>query len=252
MLLIDRADVDRRLKLLRLELAQRSISEELRGWSYDRPPVEPFSRSILFGVGELAGRYCETLRDVYLRRVLRIRPPVNLKMVRGVAIHETIKDVIFRLKRFIYDHLTTGTELVQELIPDDGEVAGSALKRAELSLGHLEDGREEILEQCRSLYRFIVIQAAAKLDYALSKYPHAEPDSIVNIAIPPVAERKIDGSLVGLSRELSVDIYTPYNAVIDIKTGGVRSFHPLTAAGYALALEGEEGTRVDFGFIIYL
>ncbi|MEM4649981.1 MAG: type I-A CRISPR-associated protein Cas4/Csa1, partial [Candidatus Bathyarchaeia archaeon] len=90
------------------------------------------------------------------------------------------------------------------------------------------------------------------LDYALSKYPHADSDSIVSIAIPPVAERKVDGSLVGLSSELSVDIYTPYNAVIDVKTGDVRSFHPLTAAGYALALESEENIPVDFGFILYL
>ncbi|MCD6465794.1 type I-A CRISPR-associated protein Cas4/Csa1, partial [Candidatus Bathyarchaeota archaeon] len=67
-----------------------------------------------------------------------------------------------------------------------------------------------------------------------------------------VVERKVDGSLVGLSRELSVDIYTPFNAIADLKTGEVREFHPYAATGYALAIEAEESVPADFGFIIYI
>ena len=72
------------------------------------------------------------------------------------------------------------------------------------------------------------------------------------MAIPPVIERKVDGSLIGLSRELSVDIYTPYNAVADLKTGEVRSFHPYTVAGYALALEAEDNIPINYGIITYV
>ncbi|MEM3786309.1 MAG: type I-A CRISPR-associated protein Cas4/Csa1 [Nitrososphaeria archaeon] len=254
MLILEKSDVDKRLKLLRDEFSQRPTSEELRGWNYDSPPVQPFSHSIKFGVGELAGRYCETLRDIYLKRVLNIKPPPNVKMVRGIALHEIIKNVIFEVKKFIFNNPSSvGLDLLNELIGKGLELSNMAVERAESSIGKLsKEEHENLVRECLGTYNFLLIQAAAKYDQTLSKYKYAEPDSIVNIAVPPVAERKVDGTLVGLSSELSVDIYTPYNAIVDIKTGEVRKFHPLTAAGYALAVECDENIPIDFGFILYL
>jgi CRISPR-associated protein Csa1 len=254
MLILEKSEVDRRLKLLRDELSQKPTSEELRGWRYDCPPVQPLSQSIKFGVGELAGRYCETLRDIYLKRVLNVRPPPTVKMVRGVALHEIIKNVIFEVKKFIFNNPgSVGLDMLNGLLNKGGELSTSAVAKAESSVGKLSaEEREIILRECLGTYNFLLIQAAAKYDQTLSKYRYAEADSIVNIAVPPVAERKVDGSLVGLSNELSVDIYTPYNAIIDIKTGEVRRFHPLTAAGYAIAVECDEGIPIDYGFILYL
>ncbi|MEM1554903.1 MAG: type I-A CRISPR-associated protein Cas4/Csa1, partial [Thermoproteota archaeon] len=85
-----------------------------------------------------------------------------------------------------------------------------------------------------------------------SKFPHIDVDSLVNQAVPPIVERKVDGSLIGLSKELSVDVYTPAYAVADIKTGEVRDFHPYAPTGYALALEADEEVAVNFGMIIYV
>lgn len=62
----------------------------------------------------------------------------------------------------------------------------------------------------------------------------------------------MDGSLIGLARELSVDIYTPFNAVADLKSGEIRQFHPYTAAGYALFIEADEEIPIDYGLIVYL
>ncbi|MCC5994670.1 MAG: CRISPR-associated protein Cas4, partial [Candidatus Aenigmarchaeota archaeon] len=61
MFFLDRLDLDRRFRLLRKELEGKNISEELRGWNFDSPPVEPSSRSILFSVSTLASRYCESM-----------------------------------------------------------------------------------------------------------------------------------------------------------------------------------------------
>ena len=254
MLLLDKADVDRKLKLLRQEFTEKATIEELRGWNYDKPPIQPLSRSIKFGVSELAGRYCETLRDIYLKKVLGLKPPPNVKMIRGIALHETIKDAISDVKKFIYNNQNaTGTELVIEFLPKAERAGWDAASKAELSINILEQNqKDELVKECASFYNFLIIQAAAKFDYALSKYPHAEPDSIVSVAVPPVTERKVDGTLVGLASELSVDMYTPYNAIIDFKTGEIRHFHPLTAAGYALAIESEENIPIDFGFIVYI
>jgi len=255
MFFLDRADMDKRFKVLRQELVERPISSELRGWSYESPPIKPLSTSLRFGVGELAGRYCETLRDIYLRRVLGVRPPPSFKMARGIAFHEVMKAALFDIKKFIFEDLSSGGKgLLNSLLPKSESVGFEAVERAESALGSRlsEEDRRLLAFSCLNLYEFLVIQGAAALDRTLSKYPHAEPDSVVNAAIPPVSERKVDGSLVGLSGELSVDIYTPYNAIADVKTGEVRSFHPLTLAGYALALESDEGIPIDFGFIIYV
>ncbi|MGQ9782287.1 MAG: type I-A CRISPR-associated protein Cas4/Csa1, partial [Nitrososphaeria archaeon] len=253
-LLLDKTDIDRKLKLLRQEIGERAIVDELRGWNYDKPPLQPLSRSIKFGVSELAGRYCETLRDIYLKRILGLKPPPNVKMIRGTALHLTIKDTISDVKKFIYNNpAATGTELITNLLSKAERTGWAAASKAELTINILEQrDKDQLARECSSLYSFLVIQAAAKLDYTLSKYPHAEQDSIVSVAVPPVTERKVDGGLVGLASELSVDMYAPYNAVVDFKTGEVRHFHPLTAAGYALALESEENIPIDFGFVIYL
>lgn len=254
MFFIDRLDLDRRFRVLRRELGVRGISEELRGWSFEEAPVQPPGEAYLLSVSELAGRYCSTLRDIYLRRILMIRPPPNVKLIRGLTFHRVCYWVLFEVKRIIFEKGgCSGFDIVKELLLKAEATVKASLEEAGRVVGEIsETDRVQLESELLSLYRFLVIQAAAKVDLALSKYPHATPDSIVNIAVPPVVERRVDGSLVGLSRELSVDIYTPYNAVADLKTGEVRSFHPLTVAGYALALEAEENIPVDYGVIIYV
>jgi CRISPR-associated protein Csa1 len=254
MFFLDRLDLDRRFRLLRREFEVRGISEELRGWSFDSPPVEPPSRLVLFSVSELAGRYCQSMRDIYLRRVLNVRPPTSIKMARGIALHAVNREVLSLVKKLLFSGgVRSGSELVEDLLPLTGDVVGRAITEAENLLAKLsEDVKNQLRVEASAFFRFLAVQAAARVDQAISKYPHSDVDSIISSAVPPVVERKVDGSLVGLSRELSVDIYTPFNAIADLKTGEVREFHPYAATGYALAMEAEEGIPVDFGFVIYV
>jgi CRISPR-associated protein Csa1 len=65
------------------------VDEELRGWSWDRPPVKP--RAYLgLTVSEVAYRYCPVYRDIWLRRKLGVRPGENDAMFRGRIMHETL------------------------------------------------------------------------------------------------------------------------------------------------------------------
>ena len=254
MFFLDRLDLDRRFRVLRGELAEVGIEEELRGWSFEGGLIRP-SSDILLGVSELASRYCPTMRDLYLRRILGVRPPPNVKMTRGIAFHEVCSRVVHEVKRMLFEEPSgvPGFVIIDRLLPQGEMVVEGILLRAEERTARLSPGDEEALRrEALALYRFLVIQAAAKVDQALSKYPHATSDSIMNVAIPPIIERRVDGSLVGLSRELSVDIYTPYNAVADLKTGEVRDFHPYTVTGYALALEAEDGIPINYGIITYV
>jgi CRISPR-associated protein Csa1 len=251
---LDRLDLDRRFRLLRKELEAKGVSEELRGWSFDSPPVELLSRSILFSVSELAGRYCQFMRDIYLRRVLNVKPPPSVKMARGIVLHTISRESISAVKRLLFSsEVRSGSELVENLLPLTKNVVDRSVIETESHLAKLSnDVKNQLKVEASAFFRFLIIQAAARIDQAISKYPHSDVDSIINVAVPPVVERKVDGGLVGLSRELSIDIYTPFNAIVDLKTGEVREFHPYAATGYALAMEAEEGTPIDFGFIVYV
>ncbi|MGC8636327.1 MAG: type I-A CRISPR-associated protein Cas4/Csa1 [Thermoprotei archaeon] len=240
---------DKRLSLLRDELSQLSISDEVRGWNYSSPPVRPPPSPVSLTVSELSARYCETLRDIYLRRVKKVQQPLTVKLARGSVLHEVIRATIAESKKFIYSEpKSSGYDLILKYA-DEGFEAGIA----SLAGRPGEEGAiKKLEEEAKDLHLFLLIGVASRLDDARSRFPHAAEDSLVSAAVPSVSERKVDGSLVGLSRELSVDLYAPYNAVVDIKTGEEREFHPLTAAGYALALESEGQAEVNYGIITYL
>lgn len=254
MLFLDRLELDRRLRLLRRELGFKGVSEELRGWSFDSPPVEPPSRSVLFSVSELAGRYCSSMRDIYLRRVLGVKAPASVKTARGVVLHNLNRELLLSIKRLLFSgDAHCGFELVEAVSPLMVGLVEKALLYADYMLSGVgEDVKAQLRDEALAFCRFLAVQAAARLDQALSKHPNSDVDSLVSIAVPPIAERKVDGSLVGLSKELSVDVYTPFNAVADLKTGEEREFHPYALAGYALALEADEGVPVDYGFVVYV
>lgn len=254
MLFLDKLELDRRLRLLRRELGFKGVSEELRGWSFDSPPVEPPSRSLLFSVSELAGRYCASMRDIYLKRVLGVKAPASAKTARGVVLHNVDREMLLTIKKLLFSgDVQCGFELIEAVAPLAAVLVEKALLYADHMFSEVSgEVKAKLKDEALAFCKFLAVQAAARLDQALSKHPNSDVDSLVSITVPPIAERKIDGSLIGLSRELSVDVYTPFNAVADLKTGEEREFHPYALAGYALALEAEEGVPVDYGFIVYV
>ena len=53
------------------EARRQPVAEELRGWSWHQPPLKPvYDRPL--GVYEVAGKYCPTGRDLFLRRVQEV------------------------------------------------------------------------------------------------------------------------------------------------------------------------------------
>ncbi|GBC71636.1 hypothetical protein HRbin02_01421 [Candidatus Calditenuaceae archaeon HR02] len=252
MFFLRREEFERRLRALRDQVDAAMVSPELRGWNSSRPPVKPLGRHLL-SVSELASRYCPTMRDVYLRRIARISPPPSFKMFRGLVYHFIINQLTTRSKRYIFERgKIPGPELFKLLLIDEPVAVESAVRDASTKVQVDEDEVRSLTLLASRLYRYLALQVASGVDLTQSKFPHVDVDSLVNESIPAVSEMKVDGSLVGLSRELSVDIYTPYNTVIDIKTGDIRSFHRYVGAGYALAIESDKGVEVDFGVTIYI
>ena len=119
MFFIDRLDLDRRFRILRRTFTARGISEELRGWSFEEPPVQPPGEAHLLSVSELAGRYCSSMRDIYLRRVLKVRLPPSVKLVRGLAFHAICHRLLFEVKKLVFEEFkgVAGFRVVEKLLP---------------------------------------------------------------------------------------------------------------------------------------
>jgi len=230
--------LERTLRALRKIVENSGISEELRGYSWDRPPVEPLN-DVKISLSDING-FCSTRRDVYVKYILGEKVKPNKYMLRGLAYHKVIRETISSLKKAIYSGCDDGRTIIEEFFTSD-----KIPKRICEELG-VESG------EAIKLYKYLVLQIAARVDEVLSKFHELDVENIVALAIPPFTERRIDGSAVGLSPNLSVDIFTPYATVMDFKSGCERSEHPLSLAGYALALEAESEADVNFGFLIYI
>ena len=111
---------------------------------------------------------------------------------------------------------------------------------------------EKLEREMETIYMFLALQVSAQLDKTLAKVKWAETEDLVSVIVPMDVERVVDGSLLGLSKELRIDIFTDRRVIADIKTGDVREFHKYSLAGYALALESSLEIPIDYGMITYL
>lgn len=254
MFFLEKTELERRFSLLRDELIQRGgISEELRGWSWNKSSRLKGNLDIRLPVSEVTHRYCPTYRDIYLKRVAKTPAPVSVKTVRGLLYHKIFQEASIKIKQFIYlNQFISGAEMLSEYLPNLSQNLDKMLNRIEQSSELKEEEKELLIREGYILYRYLLVQAAARIDSALSRYPHMSLESLANEVIPSISEKKVDGSLLGFSKELSVDIYTPQNAIADIKTGEQRSFHRHSLAAYALCIEASENVAIDFGLLIYV
>ncbi len=229
------------------------VSEELRGWSWWQPPLEP-PHDVRLTVTEVAGRYCPTGRDVYLRRVQGLRGKPNPAMQAGSLLHDVIGEVIVRAKSLIYAGRwrEAGETL---LVPDEAFIAERLrLSGAEpTSCGDLSGTRVfEPGEKALSLWRFEARRVVARIEDVLARHPHIGPDALAALALPVVIEQRLNGMFLGLSPWLSADACLAGEAIVlDVKFGERRDFHRLALVAYGLVMEALYEHPVDVGCLVY-
>lgn len=223
-----------------------TISEELRGWSWNTPPLEPIY-DVKLALFEVANKYCPTSRDTYLRRVLGITPPPNKEMIEGIVFDETISRVITLAKKIIYGH---GVKEVTKILPDLSSPDYSPITPYEERLNSEE--LEVLKEKAKILWEFEQASILSRIKEALSKQPYINEDSLAYQAIPFVVGQKMDGSFLGLSSHLTADAFTfATPMILDLKFDIKRDFHRLSTTGYALVMEAVYEYPVDVGCIVY-
>ncbi|MBE0481073.1 MAG: type I-A CRISPR-associated protein Cas4/Csa1 [Dehalococcoidia bacterium] len=245
------SEEEKRMLVRRLlpEARARGVAEELRGWNWDKPPLSPVYAGRL-GIYEIAGKYCPTSRDVYLRRVLGVNRSPSPKMTEGGILHRTLCRIIVESKRAIYNH---GRDCLDELkalaCPSAGGVPrvepgadASALPDA------AETGRK-----VEALWEFEHRRIVNRVHEILSTQPHAGPDSLAALALPVTVEQRLNGGFLGLSPHLAADAFNfSEPMLVDVKFGGPERFHRLATTGYALVMESLYEYPINIGCVVYV
>ncbi len=230
-------DDEKRYLLRRLlpEARKVQVDETLRGWHWSAidAPLRP-TYSAPLGVSEVAEGYCDTARDVFVRRVLGQRARPSREMDEGAALHACAAEWVTAAKRLIY--ATPVSDLLAVL-------PGLALPGTADALGR----------KLQALRRFETNRLIACVQDILARQPGIGADALAAQALPVVVEQRVDGRFLGLSPHLSIDaVALAGPMVIDLKFGRREPFHRLATTGYALALESLWESPVDLGCLVYV
>ncbi|MCL5290444.1 MAG: type I-A CRISPR-associated protein Cas4/Csa1 [Bacillota bacterium] len=224
---------------------QADIAEELRGWNWHQPPLIP-PYELKLGAYEIASSYCPTQRDLYLRRVQRVKSQPSVAMLRGSFLHDILVKEIIRTKKLIYKN---GVENYKEIFK------GLEQSQHYKVPDHIQlDGKGKLCleKEAEIIVKFERQRLSSRIHEVLVKQPYIGEDSLANLAIPVVVEQKLDGSFLGMSSHLSVDAYTFSEPMImDLKFAERRKFHRLQTTAYALAMEAVYEFPVNLGCIVY-
>lgn len=241
-------------KLL-VEARRDEVHPDLRGWNWAHPPLVT-NRRVRLGVSDIASLYCETGRDIYLKKVGKIGFRSNEAMVEGLLLHRVVSEVFTKSKVFLYSdrEMSSATFLKRfSEIALEKEILIWGFNKVPKS----EDSpplTDEMVEKARLLWEFEKTRIAYRIDDIRSRYPFCETDAFVFLVMPVVVEQRLDGIFLGLSQNLAVDGYIfSQGMVVDLKFDPVpKDFHKLTTTGYAMVMESLYEFPVDLGSIVYV
>jgi len=222
------------------------VSDELRGWRWSEPPLISDS-NIRLSVSDVAGGMCGTGRDTYIKLSTHVKPGDNALMQRGAIVHLTYEAAIRTAKRLMYGGVIKGSDFIDAMRMEGEKIHGELIKgkQWELDEEFIDVVFWSLWDQATSTY-------SGALDKARTVSRYASLESIINSVIPISVEFMIDGSLIGLTRGIRIDgVLFPY-IPIEIKTGPPNEWHRTALAGYALAMESQWETPIDFGVLIYV
>ncbi len=210
--------------LRRVHGVQESVPVELRGWRWDEPPVRP--RAYLgLGVSEVAYRYCDSFRDLWLRRVKGVSGGAGGHLRVGLVVHEVFHAAAGDLRRL----LGLGLE------PWDA---------VEMLLARADMGRDWP-RWAVELYKALVTMWAGESAGSTLLY-----GGVGAGWLPWLSEYMVDGSPLGLSPRLRVDAVEGAGVVVEVKYGRADWRHRIGLAGYAMALEAVFEAPYDYGVIV--
>lgn len=225
-----------------------SVADDLRGWNWNHPPLEPIY-DLRLGIAETSSRYCPTNRDLFLQRVHKVKMPPNESMIFGFIFHAYLCNFVTASKRAIYLYYEKGS--VERILKEVEAVDPLFLEQFQDRLD--ERQVSDASKKLNALHRYEFLSFGARLEETLSRQPHIGADALVASVLPVVVERKLDGTRLGLSPYLSCDaVYLSEPIIVDLKFGPRRDFHFLGPTGYGLVMESLYEYPINVGCVVYV
>lgn len=243
-------DVERKLLLGRIlpQARKAGVSEELRGWNWSTPPLQPLYTNEGIPNYLVGSQYCSTARDVFVSRVRKIKGESNVHIRTGNLVHDAVSTVVLSHveKNQQADFENWWLIKASDLEQIDLEFNSSSLAK---EMG-IKDFIRKVWDQTDSECKRAILARKAE-------QPHSTEHDVYASALPFLVEHKISGKLLGLSGLLSVDCYDYLHGVIfDLKylrPGSIAEpWRKLNCAGYAIVLESVYETPLDIGCMIYI
>ncbi len=217
------------------------VSEEMRGWSWSEPPLL-YPYDFLLSASDLGSGFCETGRYVYMKYVAREREVPGWRLRRGSLIHAVLSEVSRVAK-----------SLILQGVLDVEDFRGRFVEAGECILGRFRSEFSD-LRWVDELFRLLWMRAAdaysSGLARARARSPYMTADGLAFMTVPFITEFPVDGSLVGLSRTLRIDVLLHPNIVAEVKTRGWHPDYELGVASYALAIESQYEVPVNYGIVL--
>ncbi len=233
------------------------MAEELRGWNWHQPPLEPVY-DVRLPLYQIAGKYCSSGRDVYLNKVEKKSGTPNIAMLRGLLFHSLISFLLVRTKKLIYLHGTNNEIISRELnssFPEFMQKSAGTLRKIEEISCSGNVGNDEMLSTkgcLEQIFQYEFYCITSRLQDVLTRQPYIGEDSLAAQVVPFVLEQQLDGSFLGLSAYLRSDAYVfSEPMIVDLKFGPKEPFHRLTTTGYALVMEALYDFPINIGCIVY-
>jgi len=224
------------LKDIRPVSRKVGVTDELRGWNWDRSPLKPY-HEVFLPMYLICSSYCPTSRDVYLNKVKKEQGQLNHPLSLGRVLHDTVSEAYSRAKQLDFDaqfkNWYKSQNYEQRLIGNFTLINRYAMKT----------------------WNYIMYNAKSRLQSTLSTQPYGKEEDLLSTAVPFLCEHKISGKLLGTSSILSLDCYDYMRSIIfDLKTGvkNRKEEDRLFPTGYALVFESVYEVPVDVGCTVYL
>ncbi|MEM3528234.1 MAG: type I-A CRISPR-associated protein Cas4/Csa1 [Candidatus Bathyarchaeia archaeon] len=225
------------------------VSEEVRGWNWNTYPLAPPSQ-LKLSVSDIFNGFCDSWRILYLRYVVRERldeHDIPLPVVEGSFIHRVFTEAVRYGKALLYRDGNLDAHCFMEQFKQ--------VCRNKFNELH-SDFKTIPIERAERIFFKVWSLAAhtysASLDRFKLRSPYLVHDGLASTVIPLTTESPIDGSLIGLNRNIRPDAVLWPATLIELKT---RQQHPddaLALTAYAIAFESEYETPQNFGVILYV
>ncbi len=231
------SDIERKVleKKIRPMTRTVGVTEELRGWGWDRSPLKPY-HEVSLPMYSICGKYCPSSRDVYLRHVLKKPGEASYPISLGAIVHSTVNGAYKQVRSMNFN-------------PDFDKWYDARGFKPQVN-------PELIKKYARIVWEHVLANAESRFREAVSSQPYSVEEDMIMTAAPFMIEHKISGNLVGCSGILSVDCYDYLrNIIFDVKVGvrkGDYDFYRLYATGYALVFESIYEVPVDIGGTVFL